>query len=465
MAFEVKFGKSDKRINSTKIPTLAEGVQCVLKSGTSVENPTFILQNVAPFDWNVAYCETFGRYYFVNDVTYVESTYEISCTCDYLASYKDEILSNTAYVERGSLTIRNPFIIDTMLPTLCKPTVKVASSTLAVDSSGCVVICTAGKSGNGFTILTVANFNRLCSYLYTAEYTTGLNDFLQNPEGVAKEVARPQDYLLSAIWLPFQSPGGTPVNVTLGYVDTGIPGWQVSTKDTFSKSVSVTIPKPDKSGDTEFPYLKYAPFAHYTLQVPFYGTIPLNPNLLADTLLINYTIDINGGCDISILSGSTLVTSLNGNCGIPVGFSARQTNIIGTSQVQLASAMSFADSVGKSVESAMEVNPVGAASNFLNATAAITSGIMSGLETAVPRVSSSGGSGSIYVNNLVYLIGEFYTQVETNLLYQGYPCCKVKTLSELSGFIKCRNANIKCNATANGTAIIINFLNGGMFIE
>lgn len=465
MAFEVKFGKSDKRINSTKIPTLSVTAACVLKSGTSVESPTFILQGVEPFDWNVAYCETFGRYYFINDVTYLESTYEISCTCDYLASYKDEILANTAYVERGDLTIRNPYIIDTMLPTLCKPTVKIASSRLTVDAGGCVVVCTAGKAGNGFTILTVGNFNRLCSYLYTADYTTGLNNFLQNPDTVAKEIAHPQDYLLSAVWLPFSPPGGTPVNVTLGYVNTGIAGWQVSTKDTFSKSVSVTIPKPDNSGDTEFPYLKYSPFAYYTLQVPFYGTIPLNPNLLSDTLLIHYTIDINGGCDIAIFSGATIVASLNGNCGVPVGFSARQTNIIGTSQVQLASAMSFASGIGKSVESALGLDAVGAASNFVNATAAIGSGIMSGLESAVPRVSSSGGSGSIYVNSLVYLVGEFYTQTETNLMYQGYPCCKVKTLSELSGFIKCRNANIKCNATAEGTAVIINYLNGGMFIE
>ena len=53
MAFEVKFGKSDKRINSTKIPTFSESALCVLKSGTSVENPTFILQGVAPFDWNL----------------------------------------------------------------------------------------------------------------------------------------------------------------------------------------------------------------------------------------------------------------------------------------------------------------------------------------------------------------------------------------------------------------------------
>ena len=80
MSITVNFGKSDKRINSTKIPSFSESAACVLKSGTSVENPTFILQSVSPFDWNVAYCATFGRYYFVNDVTYVESTYEISCT-------------------------------------------------------------------------------------------------------------------------------------------------------------------------------------------------------------------------------------------------------------------------------------------------------------------------------------------------------------------------------------------------
>ena len=91
MAFEVKFGKSDKRINSTKIPELTESATCVLKNGTSVEKPTFILQGVTPFDWNVAYCATFGRYYFVNDVTYVESTYEISCTCDYWCSCNTEL--------------------------------------------------------------------------------------------------------------------------------------------------------------------------------------------------------------------------------------------------------------------------------------------------------------------------------------------------------------------------------------
>lgn len=127
MAFEVKFGKSDKRINSTKIPTLSDTVSCVLKQGTSVEKPTFILQAVSPFDWNVAYCETFGRYYFINDVTYVESTYEISCTCDYLASYRDEILANTAYVTRSS-SLFDEELSDTLFPTSASTTIQQALS-------------------------------------------------------------------------------------------------------------------------------------------------------------------------------------------------------------------------------------------------------------------------------------------------------------------------------------------------
>lgn len=89
----------------------------MLKQGTSVEKPTFILQGVSPFDWNVAYCETFGRYYFINDVTYVESTYEISCTCDYLASYRDAILANTAYVTR-SASLFDEELPDTLFPPL-----------------------------------------------------------------------------------------------------------------------------------------------------------------------------------------------------------------------------------------------------------------------------------------------------------------------------------------------------------
>ena len=263
----------------------------------------------------------------------------------------------------------------------------------------------------------------------------------------------------------FFSPGGTPVNVVLGYVNTGIPGWQLATNNTFSKSVSIAVPRTEQMADANYPFLRFSPYAHYMLQVPFYGTIPLNPNLIGDTLLINYTIDISGGCDISIFSGATLLASLNGNCGVPVGYSARQTNIIGTSQVELASAMQFSDSIQKSFSSAVEVDAIGAASNFINATAAIGSGIMSGLQASVPRVTNSGGSGSIYVNNLVYLVCEYYPLIETNLFYQGYPCCKFKTLNTISGFVKCKNANIKCNATADGTAAIINYLNGGMFIE
>lgn len=171
MAFEVKFGKSDKRINSTKIPTLSDTVSCVLKQGTSVEKPTFILQAVSPFDWNVAYCETFGRYYFVNDVTYVESTYEISCTCDYLASYKSEILNNSMYVTRSSnVTNFNRYLIDTMFPTTTQPTISQSTATLPTSKTGSILCCIIGNGENSFLSLHPATFKAVTKYLYSNDY-------------------------------------------------------------------------------------------------------------------------------------------------------------------------------------------------------------------------------------------------------------------------------------------------------
>ena len=179
MAFEVKFGKSDKRINSTKIPTLTESATCVLKSGTSVEKPTFILQGVAPFEWNVAYCATFGRYYFVNDVTYVESTYEISCACDYLASYKDEILSNSMYVTRSSnVTNFNRYLIDTMFPTTAQPTISQSTATLPTSTVGSILCCIIGNGENSFLSLHPATFKAVTKDLYSPAYLKALNTIL-----------------------------------------------------------------------------------------------------------------------------------------------------------------------------------------------------------------------------------------------------------------------------------------------
>jgi hypothetical protein len=445
MAFEVKFGKSDKRINSTKIPTFSEGASCVLKSGTSVENPTFILQGVAPFEWNVAYCETFGRYYFINDVAYVESTYEISCTCDYLASYKDEILSNSMYVTRSSnIANFNRYLIDTMFPTTSQPTISQSTATLPTSTTGSILCCIIGNGENSFLSLHPATFKAVTKYLYSPDYLNGLNTILETPADVQKEIVRPQDYLQSAIWVPFDVTDGTPTQIVLGYVSTSYSGRDVGTGEVFTHNISLAVPHHSES-DTH-KYMLYEPFTQYILTLPFIGTMRLSSKELADidALTIKYSVDINGAIFVTVKAGSVLLFTATGNCGAPVSYSSRSTNVIGTVSSAINAAFSFATH------------------NILGGISAIESGISS----IAPTVETSGGSGGTMVgSNVIALRAIFANQPNRDYEHFGYPVCKKISLSNLSGFLQCESADVSCSATENGKAVINDFLNGGMFIE
>lgn len=445
MAIEVKFGKSDKRINSTKTPTLSESATCVLKSGTSVESPTFILQGVAPFDWNVAYCETFGRYYFINDVTYVESTYEISCTCDYLASYKDEILSNSMYVTRSSNVANfNRSLIDTMFPTTSQPNISQSTATLPTSTTGSIMCCIIGNGENSFLALHPATFKAVTKYLYSPDYLNGLNSILETPSDVQKEIVRPQDYLQSATWIPFTVESGTPTQIVLGYVSTDYSGRDVGTGEVFTHSISLAVPH-HSEGETH-KYMLFEPFTQYVLTLPFIGTMRLSSKELfnIDALSIKYSVDINGAIFVTVKAGSVLLFTATGNCGAPVSYSSRSTNVIGTVSSAINAAFSFATH------------------NILGGASAIESGISS----IAPTVETSGGSGGTMVgSNVIALRAIFANQPNRDYEHFGYPVCKKISLSGVSGFLQCENADVKCSATENGKEVINNFLNGGMFIE
>nr|DAS72608.1 MAG TPA: hypothetical protein [Caudoviricetes sp.] len=445
MAFVVKFGKSDKRVNSTKKPTLSETTTCVLKSGTSVEKPTFILQGVSPFDWNVAYCETFGRYYFVNDISYVESTYEISCTCDYLASYKDEILSNSMYVTRSSNVANfNRYLIDNMFPTTAQPTISQSTATLPTSTTGSILCCIIGNGENSFLSLHPATFKAVTKYLYSPDYLNGLNTILETPKDVQKEIVRPQDYLQSAIWVPFNVTDGTPTQIVLGYVSTDYSGRDVGTGEVFTHTVSLAIPHHPES--EIYGYMLYEPFTYYILTLPFIGTMRLSAKELANIgeLMIKYSVDINGAIFVTVKAGSVLLFTATGNCGAPVSYSSRSTNVIGTVSSAINAAFSFATH------------------NILGGASAIASGISS----IAPTVETSGGSGGTMVgSNVIALRAIFANQPNRDYEHFGYPVCKKISLSGLSGFLQCENADVMCSATENGKEVINNFLNGGMFIE
>lgn len=444
MAFEVKFGKSDKRINSTKIPTLSEGVSCVLKSGTSVENPTFILQNVAPFDWNVAYCETFGRYYFINDVTYVESTYEISCKCDYLASYKDEILANTAYVTRSS-SLFDEELSDTLFPTSASTTIQQAlSSNFGFSNQGSIILTTAGKNGNAFHALSPSQFSSLCNYLYSSTFIDALTDWTKIGDVITKQVFNTDDYIISACWVPVSIGGGSDT-IALGPIDGCGSGTAISNGKIWGTVVTVTAPNHPQVEN--FKYRNIEPFSKYTLSIPYIGTIPIDGSFIkADrTISIGMYMDINGNITCTVFNNKGVFGYYFGSAGANVGFSTRSSNGGGN----------IVEGAGGLIASAVTGNALGAASGVLS----LVSGLISS------NVTSSGSGGCVAQENYCTLTCRFFTQKTVDTAHFGRPLCNPAVLSSLSGFVKCESADVVCTATENGKAIINDFMNGGMFIE
>lgn len=444
MAFEVKFGKSDKRINSTKIPTLAEGVQCVLKRGTSVENPTFILQNVAPFDWNVAYCETFGRYYFVNDVTYVESTYEISCTCDYLASYKDEILANTAYVVRAA-SLFDENLSDTLFPTSASTTIQQAvSSDFGFSNQGSIILTTAGKNGNAFHALSPSQFSALCNYLYSSTFIDALTDWTKIGDVITKQVFNTDDYIISACWVPVSIGGGSD-SIALGPIGGCGTGTAISNGKIWGTVVTVTAPNHPQVEN--FKYRNIEPFSKYTLSIPYIGTIPIDGSFIKSdrTISIGMYMDINGNITCSVFNSKGVFGYYFGSAGANVGFSTRSSNGGGN----------IVEGAGGLIASAVTGNALGAASGVLS----LVSGLISS------NVTSSGSGGCVAQENYCTLTCRFFTQKTVDTEHFGRPLCNPVVLSSLSGFVKGESADVVCTATENGKAVINDFLNGGMFIE
>ena len=69
-----------------------------LKEGTSIEKPTFLLRGDL-FSCN--YVQAFNHYYFVDDIKSVRNGLtEIDCSMDVLATFKTEIGSYNALIER-----------------------------------------------------------------------------------------------------------------------------------------------------------------------------------------------------------------------------------------------------------------------------------------------------------------------------------------------------------------------------
>ena len=505
MAYTVKLGALDKRINSTKQPdaaTLAtwDVYSCVLKEATSYDRPTLLLN--ADFGTVIGrgynYAAMFGRFYWVTDLRSVRyGVMEVDLALDILATFQTQIRNTKAFIEYGSNTFNaggsGYRIADSRRPVSKNPTVATASDTFIsrdLDHYGSFILqCVSGSSGVACYALSGATLRNMMSDV--ADDIEDLVDditVLADPGNMALNTALMLQLLganyknslvaesaASAIrsihWLPLNvsSIPGTSAPVYLGRYDTGVTATQVGANSLWTRSGSLSIPWP--VSDWRRANIQMS------LYIPFYGTVPVPIDQCINNGSISYTLSLDvlaGDLSVRVTSGSQTIYTGSTNIAAPYAYGLATVS----ASAQLSGAI---QSVGGALQMATGVVDAGAgiAGSFLGLGGGISAGVnaafggaqsmMSGYaQTVQPMITSAGSMGGIAAlgqdANIILTLLYYPPIADTDFegLY-GHPVFKVDTPA--LGFCKTRGFSISLGAEASYSSYINAVMDGGCFIE
>ena len=460
-----------KRKNSTKQPSSGTSLTVVLKEGTSIEKPTFLFSGDL-FSCN--YVEAFGHYYFVDDVRSVrKGLTEIDCSMDVLATFKSDIGSYNAYVERAAdATYYDVMYADSLVA--IKNEEEVVSTTISSGTvftyGGVYVLSVLNNlgSGAGFTtyyLMDISNMQILARYL-NQDWSSAGDDivaFLQ------ANFLHTSESVINCIWVPFAvsaMPSGTYSwetvkvgvdNVTIGG-DT-CSGYRITaTACVGVEEISISIPH------VYTDFRKGAPYTVGKLYIPLYGMVEFNPlDFPLDTIYAECHMDYaTGECTVFLKdnTGSTgkRVATYTYNAGIqcPVG------KIAANAQGFMTSGLALAGSAALAVASS---GATAVAGGF----GAAVSGINTLSSAVVPTTSIRGSQGGRALSDdgtdFVVTLLIKHTSDPLLCVCQGRPVMSYITLSSFTGYVKCLNASVPIAGMSGEKDAVNDFLNSGFYYE
>lgn len=438
-----------KRKNSTRRPT-GQGteVPCLLKSATTFQSPTFILQRPMNDMLQFNYAKWADHYYFIDSTTSINAGQtEISCTEDVLATYKNEIGNYTCFIERSSnqTTLAN----DTMyIPTndwvLSTRNVFHKEKIMTSTYSQQYIIRVVSRTGVASYYINGNQLNKLLDYMYTeSNFTDVITD------AITKLMFDPFKYIVDLKWIPFVESAFKNNNnetIQLGFWDSGVMAKRIDENTVVNFSYSFAFDNP-LYAITDFRY--YNPsFSNYFIKLPFIGVVALNPYKIDESVNALYQFDATSGlCNVFLQSKKVVFASYQFQLSVPVqiGYASTNTAQLTTSAVSLVSA--------------------GLQGNIAQG---ISSGIEAGRSITAPEVSMLGTIGNIsnILNNQILEFNSYAcTSIEPYGASEGYADGNVRSISGLSGYIKCRNASIEISGFTGDQEAVNNYLNSGFYYE
>lgn len=441
-----------KRKNSTKRP-IWQGteVPCLLKTATTFQSPTFILQRPMNDMLQFNYCKWADHYYFVDSTTSINAGQtEITCTEDVLATYKNEIDEYTCFIERSNhqdTLLDDPLYLPTEDWQKQDTIVAQPPNVFVNGYAGNYIMRIVGAAGVEVYYITEKQLGLLVSFMYTAD---NFQELIEN--ATTKFLFDPAKYIVDLKWLPFRSSNFISImnDVNLGYWDSGVQALLIGGASSspvvhFSYNLELTNPL---YSNTDFRFYN-GNFSRYFVQLPCIGVIPVditktnNGQLVADYYFDAYS----GISDVWLKSGSSVIGHYQCRMTVPVNIAAANVNI-GDALIGGLS----------TVSSAMTGNALGVSSGVLNTMQSILS----------PEVTSIGAVGSVggILNNLDASV-ICYTRLSTepNGAGEGYADGNSRKISTCSGYLRCRNASIEISGFTGDQEAVNNYLNSGFYYE
>ena len=470
----VYFYTFSKRVNSTAQPTGGTSYTCVIKDGSGVVRPRIALQwsgTGSPAAFNYAYIADFGRYYFIDEWTFVDRQWIASMHSDVLATAKTQIGSSSKLVIRSASTF-DQAVADSIYPAKGDAlTVKTNLSGLAFATTldnGRFVVGIVGQgntfstAGAGYVVLTGAQLQALMNACFTETDTiwssqTSLGGTIGEAlarygENFMKSVQNPIQFINSVVWLPFEPDISGSTYMYLGLINSGSVGSCLGNPiTTLTFSTGSVIPFSITANDGYWKAME--PYCRYTLHCPPFGSIPLNgAQVVEHSGVVSGTIKVDCMTGQAVLYCEDYGINVAAQLGIPIQLSGSSIDYAGQIKATAATA-------GGIVGNILSGNIAGAVTSGVN-------GVIDTMAASMPQATNGSiGGGLAALNSPRYVETIYYGATQDDNAEKGRPLMQIKTISSLSGFTMCADGEVAAPLSSGELRDIESFLTRGFFYE
>ena len=464
-----------KKERSTKRPTGGQLFQGNLREPSGILSPTLALQfnpDFAPTSFNYCYIPDFGRYYWIDEWTFIHGClWHARTHVDVLASWKDQIGAKNFYILRSSAAY-NGRVIDSKYPIISRPYSYIddmgtvyetdGGTDYAVPNffnttlgAGYYYIGVIGNNGTGvkWYVMDAYGFNKLAGDLMSY-VPADITDF---SAGVAKQLSDPIQYIVSSYWLPYLIHGAVldQAGVDIYFGSYSIRAVHCVTFDPIGNMhkfhADFSIRKHPQAASRGV-FLNQQPYTRYTVDFQPFGVFELDGTLMIDdtTVTCEWYVDYSTGkADMIVKATNSFIAHSSAMLAVPVRLSQATLDLTGMG------ADTALGLLGVSAQNSFWKPIIGNAVSEINSVA------------LQPKIASSGASGSFIPFKSISpkLYTDFYLVADEDNAENGRPLCQVSTPASLGGYIQTLEGDIDIPATSSELSAISGYMTGGFFYE